>query len=238
MKQQILTAIYNAFENWVSKEHWSCEQGCSACCSRNVTITAQEGERILDYIIEKKQEKQFARQLEDRTGLQKPKWTVNVFAKSCLAGKEVEPEQQVPHMPCPFLDDNSCTIYTVRPFSCRSFLSQNRCIPQSPALVPNHHIAASTVINQIIEHLGQREYYGNMLDVLPAMLDISKYKPILDNLNDKTVPITCRQRTLTAIPLPGFLLSQEDFDKVSPLLEEIFTRDIEGKSIEDILNGK
>ena len=47
-----------------------------------------------------------------------------------------------------------------------------------------------------------------------------------------------RMQTLTAKPLPGFLLSEEHADEVSPLLHSIFAAEVKGKKVEDILNGK
>jgi len=76
-----------------------------------------------------------------------------------------------------------------------------------------------------------------MLDVLMAMLDISEYREIADKLN-QTLIIQGRMRTLTAKPLPGFLLSEEEGPKVTQLLEKIFETEIDGKRIEDVLNGK
>ena len=45
-------------------------------------------------------------------------------------------------------------------------------------------------------------------------------------------------RTLTAKPLPDFLLSEEEGPKVAQLLEKVFDIEIDGRRIEDILNGK
>jgi hypothetical protein len=44
--------------------------------------------------------------------------------------------------------------------------------------------------------------------------------------------------TLTAKPLPGFLLSEEEGLQVAQLLESIFDTEVDHKRIEDILNGK
>jgi hypothetical protein len=41
-----------------------------------------------------------------------------------------------------------------------------------------------------------------------------------------------------ALPLPGFLLLEEEMEKINPLLEAIFISKVGDKSIEDILNNK
>ena len=91
---------------------------------------------------------------------------------------------------------------------------------------------------QIIEHLGQHEYWGNMLDVLPALCDISSYKDIAGLFADPSMIIKARLRTRRARPLPGFLLLAEEQEKISPLFKAIFSTRIDGKRIEDILNGR
>jgi hypothetical protein len=38
-------------------------------------------------------------------------------------------------------------------------------------------------------------------------------------------------------PLPGFLIPPEDFELVQPLIQTIFSSQVNGKSVENILNG-
>jgi Fe-S-cluster containining protein len=239
MKHKILNNIYTSFDNWCAESQTqpACCKGCSTCCSQNVTITALEGENILRYIISEGMVDEFATALMQVGDISRPKYSTNDFAKACLDGRDVDPEITTNKESCPFLKDNICTIYPVRPFSCRLFMSSVTCSPGTPAQVTDDHFEASTAVTQVIEHLGQKEYWGNMLDVLMAMLDISEYREIADKLN-QTLIIQGRMRTLTAKPLPGFLLSEEEGPKVAQLLEKIFETEIDGKRIEDVLNGK
>lgn len=239
MKHKILHNIYTSFENWAdqSQATQACCKGCSTCCSQNVTITALEGEDILRYILQEDMVDQFATALLKAGELSRPKFTTNDFAKACLDGRDVDPEIHTNEGPCPFLQDNICTIYPVRPFSCRLFVSTVTCSPGNPAQVSDEHLEASTAVTQLIEHLGQKEYWGNMMDVLLAMLDIGEFREIADKFNN-TIIMQARMRTLTAKPLPGFLLSEEEGPKVAKLLEGIFDIEIDGKRIEDVLNGK
>lgn len=237
-KQDILKSIFTSFDNWSEGQSKACRQGCATCCSSNVVVTATEAELILDYILENRLERMASAALSRQSAFTAPKQTVNEFARDCFEGRE--PAEEAPGNPeaCPFLKDNLCTIYPVRPFACRSFISQHVCTKSLPALVTNEYMTACTVVSQIIEHLGQGEYYGNLLDVLPAMLDISRYKPINDALADGARIYSARTRTLTARPLPGMLMPPEDAEAVQPLLDTIFTKRVSGKTIEDILNGK
>lgn len=237
MKKKILQTVCGLFEEWGATLDAACQKGCSSCCTQNVTITAIEGVEILRYIIDQNMTQWLVSKLTSPRSHNPPKTTTNEFAAACLEGKDIDPGNQQNFSTCPFLEENICRIYPIRPFSCRLFLSTKTCSPGQPALVPDYYFEAATAVNQLLEHLGQKEYWGNMLDVLPALLDISEFNEIGDKI-DKTISRQARLQTLTAIPLPGFLLSEEYAPQVSPLLESIFSAEIDGKSIEDILNGK
>ena len=236
MKTEILSTIYDIFEKWNSESLVACRRGCSGCCTQNVTITAVEGETILRFIIAENMSQWLAEKLSSLRPHQPPKMTTNDFASACIEGKDVDSGTHHNLSTCPFLEKNLCRIYPVRPFGCRLFVSEKTCSAEQPALVPDHYFEAATAVTQLIEHLGQKEYWGNMLDVLPALLDISEFREIADQLNSSLI-IHARLQTLTAKPLPGFLLSEEHTEKVTPLLQSIFEEEINGKRVEDVLNG-
>ncbi|MCK5515548.1 MAG: YkgJ family cysteine cluster protein, partial [Desulfobulbaceae bacterium] len=236
MKGQLLETIYTIFTDWNSSKNIACCKGCSACCTQNVTMTALEGEIILRFIHKADMDKWFAEKLQENRPQHRPKMTTNDFARACLQGKNVEIGEISNQAPCPFLEENFCQIYPARPFSCRMMISEKTCSTGQPALIPGHYLAASTAVSQIIEHLGQKEYWGNMLDILPALCDISEHSGTAQHLNT-TIMMQARMQTLTAKPLPGFLFTEDEDQTVSPLLNTIFNARIDGKRIEDILNG-
>lgn len=237
MKHQILHTIYDIFNTWSEDLDIACRRKCSGCCTQNVTITALEGVELLRYVLKEGMASEAAAKLAANRSHQPPAMSTNDFAEACLEGKDVDPGDQPNLAACPFLEDDLCTVYPARPFGCRLFVSTKTCSASQPALVPDYHFEASTAVSQLIEHLGQKEYWGNMLDVLPALLDISEFKEIADHLNS-TLIIQARLATLTAKPLPGFLLSEEHGPKVIPLMERIFNATVEGRRIEDILNNR
>jgi Fe-S-cluster containining protein len=237
MKSAILRCIYAVFADWSRDLPAVCRQGCSACCTQNVTITAIEGEEILRYIVAENLGDWLAERLARPISHRSATMTTNEFAAACLEGREVDPGDHGSIAPCPFLEDNLCRIYPVRPFSCRVFTSTRQCSALQPALVPDTYFEAATAVTQLVEHVGQKEYWGNMLDVLSALLDISAFREIGDRLGQNLV-VAARLRTLTAKPLPGFLLSEEEGGKVSQLLEDIFSSEVDGRRLEDILNGR
>lgn len=237
MKQQILRTIYDIFDQWNSGPEVACRKGCSYCCTQNVTITALEAESILRFIVAEGMSSWLAEKLACPPSHQPPKLTTNDFAAACLEGREVDPGDQQNLSICPFLEDNLCRIYPVRPFGCRLFVSTRTCSALHPARISDEYFEAATAVSQLLEHLGQKEYWGNMLDVLPALLDIREFEEIAGQLNT-SLSMQARLRTLTAKPLPGFLLSEEHAEKVAPLLQKIFDTEVNGKRVEDVLNGK
>jgi len=237
MKEQILKKIYTLFSRWNSTGKIACRRRCAVCCTRNVTITALEGEIILRYVIHNNIEHWFAEKLRQDLTHHRPPMTTNDFARACLQQRDVGISEESSPDPCPFLENNLCRIYPARPFGCRMMISETTCTAQKPAILSDHYLSASTAVAQIIEHLGQKEYWGNMLDVLPALCDISEYSSVARHLTT-TAMMQGRLRTLTAKPLPGFLFTEEEEETVAPLLKTIFNTEIKGKRIEDILNGR
>ncbi len=237
MKDQILKAIYTIFSDWSADKKVSCRKGCSTCCTQNVTTTALEGEIVLRFIHKTNMDKWFAEKLQENRPQHRPKMSTNDFARACLQGRDVDFGEVTNQAPCPFLEANICLIYPARPFSCRMMISEKTCSTDQPALVSDHYFAASTAVSQIVEHLGQKEYWGNMLDILPALCDITEHIAIAQHLNT-TIMMQARMQTLTAKPLPGFLFTEEEDKTVSPLLNTIFNTRVNGKRIENILNGR
>ena len=104
--------------------------------------------------------------------------------------------------------------------------------------MPSAIISGATAGQQIIEHLGQGELWGNMLDVLLALADLPQHKKVATAITDGQIMAYAQARLISARPLPGFLIPPEDNDEVQVLLQEIFNRKVEGKKIEDFLNGR
>ena len=238
MKETIYLTIIDHFKNWAAGVDYACVKGCSPCCTQNVTITALEGERILNFVLTHGMERWLAKKLQEPQRADRPRLTTNEFAQACLTGREADDGENGTIAPCPFLEDDACRIYPVRPFACRCFISTIRCSALQPARIAAHYLTAATAMMQLIEHLGQKEYWGIMTDVLLALCDISVYRPIAEQLDDPARIMQGRLRTLTARPLPGFLFSEEEEERLGPLLRSIFSTHLDGRTVEDILNGK
>lgn len=238
LKEDILQSIYEEFAEWSAGFSFACEKKCAACCTQNVSITAVEGEAIHRLIRETGRDLWFAGKLQAKGVTCRPRMTTNDLASTCLGkGEEVQPEQVGNMSPCPFLESGCCQIYEVRPFSCRCFASEQRCSSGISAVVPDYYLSASTAVLQIIEHLGQGEYWGNMLDVLSALCDLPENKRYVSLLPASFADLS-RVHLVKAKPLPGFLLLEDEMVKISPLLTAIFTRKVGEKTVKSILNGR
>jgi Fe-S-cluster containining protein len=88
-----------------------CRKACAWCCHQAVLVSTQEVLLISRYLSEEMTDEQ--RQLAYR----------NAFEKEAVTGDmNVREFLQTLH-PCPFLRDQSCMIYPVRPMACRCYLS-------------------------------------------------------------------------------------------------------------------
>lgn len=238
MKQRILKSIYHSFDAWAADLKTACQKGCATCCTQAVTMTEVEGSYIWDYICSNSRPAWLVdRVVPLELPLQGPLYTINDFALACLNGEDGESDRATLDQICPFLENNNCTIYEARPFSCRSFVSQQTCQPGSSAVIPQYYLSAAIAVSQLIEHLSQNQYWGNMLHILYTILQTNGYAQITSEAGTSKIAMSQRH-LLIAKPLPGFLLSEDDRPIVKPLLNRILSTVINEKTIEQILNGK
>lgn len=236
MKRQILEMIFDCFDEWSNQFELACRKGCAVCCTTDVSMTALEGEVLLDYIISQKGPEWLSQKLDSPLVRQAPLQTTNEYAKACLEGREAEIGELRRGGQCPFLEDEICAVYPVRPFACRCFGSTTSCSRGGNAVLPPEYLSGATAVSQIIEHLGQFSLWGTMVDILylqaSAAGHLSRSEHHRENL------AAARGNCLTARPLPGFLIEESVADRVTPLLESIFASRIRGRRIEDILNNR
>jgi Fe-S-cluster containining protein len=109
-------------------EKISCRAGCGACCRNLVAISEVEARRIravVDAMPEPRRtviRQRFAdarRRLEAAGLLPQLQQTEGCTEAEYLALSSVYPRQGIP---CPFLEEESCSIYEERPLTCREYL--------------------------------------------------------------------------------------------------------------------
>jgi Fe-S-cluster containining protein len=67
---------------------------------------------------------------------------------------------------CPFLLNQQCTIYPVRPFGCRCLHSLNNCEENGYATLDGFVVTLNEVFLQFIEQLDWQGFTGNLTDVV------------------------------------------------------------------------
>jgi Fe-S-cluster containining protein len=87
----------------------ACRSGCTWCCYFTVDVRAAEVFRILDFVEDSFEPEEKARVYAE------------VRANSAAIGKLGEGERVVRNVKCPFLNEARCTVYAVRPQSCRNY---------------------------------------------------------------------------------------------------------------------
>lgn len=89
----------------------ACTPGCDHCCHQSVGVTMAEALTIADHVIETRSPEELAT-LKQRLA----------SARERTRGLSAD-ERYSPNHPCPFLESSRCTIYEVRPLSCRGMNS-------------------------------------------------------------------------------------------------------------------
>ena len=116
--QGLVNAVVEAAE---AGKAVSCRKGCGACCRQLVPVSRTEGERLLQLVAAMPPERRdalsgrfaAAEAAIDRAGLKE-------------RGERSDRELSVTYfalgIPCPFLEDESCSIHPERPLVCREYL--------------------------------------------------------------------------------------------------------------------
>jgi len=99
----------------------SCRKGCGACCRQLVPISRTEGERLLSTVLALPTERRAV--LEARFAAAEA-----ALAAADLKERKGRPDRELSTayfalgIPCPFLEEESCSIHPDRPLVCREYL--------------------------------------------------------------------------------------------------------------------
>lgn len=227
-KSKLLEIIYSIYADWNRCFSLACRKGCSACCTQSVTMTSLEGEIMLDFIRKSGRESEL---MDKIAGMEKGRcsfsMTTNQFAEACLNQQEISGNESGcwDYTPCVFLENNTCLIYEVRPFGCRSFGSLVKCGPETAAEIYPIHLSVNTVFSQIIEHLCSeyRGYWSSMADILYSLI--------------KSTDRTNKQNLLRARPVPGLLLETEEKAEIRALLKKLKAQIVDREGLGDLIDN-
>ena len=121
--QELVNAVVSVAEqrSVAGGDAISCRKGCGACCRQLVPVSRTEGERLLDLMAALPAERRQA--LAARFAAAEQALTLGG-----LAGNDREDQRKLSlayfalGIPCPFLEDESCSIHAERPLICREYL--------------------------------------------------------------------------------------------------------------------
>lgn len=159
-KAKQLQEIYRSFERESAtfREQAVCGPGCAYCCTHfgHLDITTLEGWIILERI--KKFPESEKKRIEQR-----------------IEDNRRDKEDGKPSV-CPFLlEDETCRIYEVRPFSCRQLYSLKKCGEHGPVVHPQAlELARNTV--RLIQQLDATGYSGHLSFILALLNQKSFFK--------------------------------------------------------------
>ncbi len=99
----------------------SCRKGCGACCRQLVPVSRTEGERLLALVRSlppERRERLTARFAAAETTIE----SAGLAERAGRSDRAVSQAYFALGLPCPFLDDESCSIHPDRPLVCREYL--------------------------------------------------------------------------------------------------------------------
>ncbi len=99
----------------------SCRKGCGACCRQLVPVSRSEGERLLQVIEampDERRETLKARFAAAEAAIE----AAGLKERQGRSDRELSTAYFALGVPCPFLEDESCSIHPERPLVCREYL--------------------------------------------------------------------------------------------------------------------
>ncbi len=217
-KLAALVAIYRIYEEFVGRFRLACEKNCASCCTCNVTATTLEAYYLLENVATENggrlSETEIGNRIATAPGQRfRPALTFNRIAALCAKGEEIPDEHCDPSWGrCPFLENEQCVFYLNRPFGCRCMSSLNRCSETGFAEMPPLMMSVNDVFMQVVEHLDEDGFSGNLTDVLEWMSDESnrgKY--------EKGARREDAKRLAPNSPMPALMVPPEHRKLVEPI---------------------
>jgi Fe-S-cluster containining protein len=116
--QGLVNAVVEAAE---AGKAISCRKGCGACCRQLVPVSRTEGERLLQLVEAmpgERREMLLARFAAAEAAIE----AAGLAERQGRSDRELSTAYFALGVPCPFLEDESCSIHPERPLVCREYL--------------------------------------------------------------------------------------------------------------------
>lgn len=238
MRFPLLHTIYTCFNDWADRFSFCCSKGCSVCCTQNVTITSLEAKNIIHFLHSNNRIKLTVRQLRRVKHTQAPRLTTNEYVQGSIDNHELHQQHTDQSTTCLFLEENVCTIYPVRPFSCRCFTSQKICTAENPASIPDEYLYGAIITQQILEHLDQSRPWGSMTDMLIGQIHAPSATISPPDSSETNSFEEATSRLLVCKPCSQLCIHQHHELSLSALIESIFSTQVGTHTIGQIVNGR
>ena len=217
-KLEALSRVLEIYDAFSSTLDIACQEKCAHCCTSNVTMTTLEGYKIVDGLIatDKLDVINRLKEMEEMPRFQ-PLLTTNRMAELCAADAKI-PEEEIAdeRQECSLLTDSLCTMYDLRPFGCRCFISRQNCGETGFADIDDFTASVNTVFLQVIEHLDAEGCSGNLIDVLQFMASEDNrrsYKQGDANCEDSGLIVNWELKVLMIPP--------EHHARIEPILQQL-----------------
>lgn len=131
-----------------AKKQISCKRGCHHCCFNLVKATLAEGAAVAAHLVETDQFEKYRPQLEK---------TARLATSVVDSGDEGSFRYLASKTPCAFLKDGECSVYDLRPMSCRTYYvatSPDNCSPDRPGAevgVVDARVVAGVFLTHIVK---------------------------------------------------------------------------------------
>jgi hypothetical protein len=159
------------------------------------------------------------RRVRQASGIKRfqPALTTNALADLCAEDEDLPAENEAPaNEKCPLLTDDLCSIYAVRPFNCRCFISRTPCGEKGYADVDEVALAVNTLFLQTVEHVDADGCSGNLLDVLEVLASEEKRTVYAEGR------LHCTGNGLIANrPMKVLMLPPEQRERIEPILSKL-----------------
>ena len=217
-KLEALNRVYEIYDGFSATLDLACTEKCTHCCTTNVTMTTLEGYKIVADLIATGRLDVIHR----LKGIEKmprfqPLLTTNRMAELCAADAKVPQEDTADAwQDCCLLTDSLCTIYDLRPFGCRCFVSRRNCGETGYADIDDFTASVNTVFLQVIEHLDAAGCSGNLIDLLQVMASENNrraYEKGELNCEDSGLIVNWELKVLMIPP--------EHRTKIEPILQQL-----------------
>jgi hypothetical protein len=204
-KLRALNRIYVVYDEFIRTRETACRMHCHRCCTTHVTLTTLEAYRICETLPAGERGK-LSEKIRAASALTRfrPVVTVNALAELCASDKEPPPEDAAfTDDECPLLAQELCSIYALRPFNCRCFVSRTPCEQTGCAEVDEAVLAVNTLFLQTIEHLDADGCSGNLLDVLEVFGSEEKRRSYAEGILHCTGNGLIANRPMTVLMAPA-----------------------------------